>query len=115
MMSRRRRVRRFWSDDEKRQIVAQTRVPGVSVSRIARRYDVNANLVFKWLRDPRYKLPDVDGARFLPVEVVPSPLAPVGVDDAGQIEIALASGHRLTLTGGFDVGVVLRLAKGLAS
>ena len=114
-MSRRRRVRRFWSDDEKRQIVAQTRVPGVSVSRIARRYDVNANLVFKWLRDPRYKLSDVDGARFLPVEVVPSPLAPVGVDDAGQIEIALASGHRLTLTGGFDVGVVLRLAKGLAS
>ncbi len=25
------------------------RVPGVSVSQVARRYDVNANLVFAWL------------------------------------------------------------------
>ncbi len=33
----------------KRRIVAQTRVPGVSVSQVARRYDVNANMVFKWL------------------------------------------------------------------
>jgi len=41
--------------------VAQTRVPGVSVSQVARRYDVNANMVFKWLRDPR----------FMPAEDVP--------------------------------------------
>ena len=33
-------------DDEKRMICGQTRVPGVSVSQVARRYDVNANLVF---------------------------------------------------------------------
>ena len=49
-----RRKRRTWSDDEKRMIVAQTLVPGVSVSQVARRYDVNANLVFKWVRDPRF-------------------------------------------------------------
>ena len=48
-MAKRRRKRRHWSDDEKREIVAQTRIPGVSVSRVARRYDVNASLVFKWL------------------------------------------------------------------
>lgn len=36
----------FWSDDEKRMICRQTRVPGVSVSQVARRFDVNANLVF---------------------------------------------------------------------
>jgi transposase len=35
--------RRNWSDDEKRMICAQTRVRGVSVSQVARRYDVNAN------------------------------------------------------------------------
>ena len=46
-----RRKRRVWSDDEKRTICSQTRVPGVSVSQVARRYDVNANLVFKWLRE----------------------------------------------------------------
>ncbi len=54
-MSMKRRKRRIWDDDEKHRIVAQTRVPGVSVSQVARRYDVNANLVFKWLRDPRFK------------------------------------------------------------
>ena len=65
-----RRVRRFWSDDEKRRIVAQTCAPGVSVSQVGRRYDVNANLIFKWLRDPRYR-PAGDGEdapTFLPVE-----------------------------------------------
>ena len=33
-------------------ICGQTRVPGVWVSQVARRYGVNANLVFTWLRDP---------------------------------------------------------------
>ncbi len=64
-----RRQRRFWDDDEKRRIVAQTQVPGVSVSQVARRYDVNANLVFKWLRDPRFCPVDEDVELFLPVEV----------------------------------------------
>ena len=41
-----RRKRRMWSDAEKRMICLQTRVPGVSVIQVARRYDVNANLVF---------------------------------------------------------------------
>ena len=47
------RVRRFWDDAEKLKIVAQARVPGVSVAQVARRYDVNANLIFNWLLDPR--------------------------------------------------------------
>lgn len=46
--------RRIWADDEKRLICAQTRLTGVSVSEVARRYDVNTNLVFTWLRDPRF-------------------------------------------------------------
>lgn len=46
-MGQKRRRRRFWNDDEKRWIVAQTRVAGVSVSQVARRYYVNANMVFK--------------------------------------------------------------------
>ena len=39
-------MRRLWEDDEKMRIVAQMLFPGVSVSQVARRYDVNANLVF---------------------------------------------------------------------
>ncbi|NIA71358.1 hypothetical protein HBA54_22430 [Pelagibius litoralis] len=46
------RKRRFWTDDEKRMVWAQTRVSGVSVNQVARRYDVNH--VFTRLRDPRF-------------------------------------------------------------
>ena len=68
-MPKNRRVRRLWEDEEKIRIVAQTRVPGVSVSQVARRYDVNANLIFKWLRDPRFNPLPVEDATpsFLPV------------------------------------------------
>ncbi len=44
--------KRFWSDEEKVSICAQTCAPGVSVARVARRYAMNANLIHKWLRDP---------------------------------------------------------------
>ena len=109
------RRRRFWADEEKRRIVAQARMPGVSVSQVARRYDVNANLVFKWLRDPRFKLEGEDDVRFLPVEVVtgPAPACPEQSCSAGRIEIALASGHRLTVSGPFDADAVCRLVREL--
>lgn len=51
-----RRTKRLWTDEEKRSICFQTVAPGVSVAQVARRYAVNANMVFKWLRDPRYEL-----------------------------------------------------------
>ena len=66
-----RRKGRSWSHDEKRMICAQTRVPGVSVSQVARRYDVNANQVFNWLKEPRFAAaePAEPEAVFLPVEI----------------------------------------------
>lgn len=96
--------------------MAQARVPGVSVSQVARRYDVNANLVFKWLRDPRFKLEDDAACRFLPVEVV-GEAAPGCAEQRpreGRIEIALANGHRLTVSGPFDAEAVCRLVQGLS-
>ncbi len=44
--------KRFWADEEKRSICEQALVPGVSVAQVARRYSMNANLVFKWLKRP---------------------------------------------------------------
>ena len=38
------RRRRFWSSDEKRRMVAESLKPGASVSKVAQRYGVNANL-----------------------------------------------------------------------
>jgi transposase len=42
--------RRRWSDAEKRRLVALTFEPGASVAKIARRHDLNANLLFNWRR-----------------------------------------------------------------
>jgi transposase len=110
------RERRFWGYDEKLRIVAQARVPGVSVSQVARRYDVNANLVFKWLRDPRFAAPAGEACRFLPVDVVAEAASP-SADRAsadGTIEITLANGHRVRISGAFDPDAVSRLVRGLS-
>lgn len=122
-MAMKQRKRRLWDDGEKRRIVAQTQVPGVSVSQVARRYDVNANLVFKWLRDPRFKPTALEepAASFLPVEVVAEPAPPI-VDPPviepkapeSKIVIALSSGHRLSVSGAFDPDAICRLVRGLS-
>ena len=115
-MAQRRLKRRLWEDDEKRRIVVQTRVPGVSVSQVARRYDVNANLVFKWLRDPRFKPPEEVGCSFLPVGVIANPTPPIieVAPSAAKIEITLANGHRVSISGAFDPDAVSRLVRGLS-
>lgn len=116
------RRRRRWSDEEKHRIVSQTRVPGVSVSQVARRYDVNAKLIFKWLRDPRFCSADQSGPvepTFLPVEV--SGAMPVVAPERVcsevpyKIKIVLASGHHLELSGEYDVDIIVCLARGLAT
>ena len=110
--------RRFWDDDEKVRIVAQTRLAGVSVSQVARRYDVNANLVFTWRRDPRFNPSPVEdpAALFLPVEVVavPSVIDPPVIElTAAKIEIVLPAGHRITVRGAYDADALCRLVRGL--
>jgi len=62
-----RRTKRLWTDAEKRSICFQTTAAEVSIAQVARRYAMNANMIFKWLRDPRYA-PDPDAVEGLPVE-----------------------------------------------
>ena len=114
------RKRRVWSDEEKREICAQTRVPGVSVSQVARRYNANTNLVFTWLRDPRFA-PDKateETNLFLPVEIVGErdcPAEPATPAAENRIEIDLVGGHRLRITGGYDPEALARLIRGLST
>lgn len=42
--------RRRWSAAEKAQVVQETMQPGMSVSYIARKYDISASLIFTWRR-----------------------------------------------------------------
>jgi transposase len=119
------RKHRHWADEEKRSICLQTRAPGVSVAQVARRYAMNANLIFNWLKDPRY-VPDDAGADvpvFLPVEIrqehslaaPPKDAYPVSAcaGHHGRVEIILPGGVRLKVEGGFDAGELACLAKGL--
>ena len=110
-----RRKRRKWSDDEKRIICAQARMPGVSVAQVARRYDVNANQIFNWMKDPKFAADasDDDDARFLLVEIIaePAPASPAMMEASGMIEVDLPSGHRLRISGGYYPEAVAHLAR----
>ena len=101
-------TRRLWTDDEKRSICLKTTALGVSVAQVALRYTVNANLIFKWLRDPKYRpahrtVSEASGLRFLPVEIVAEAKAPLaGPVSNICIEIELAGGHWMWISGGYD-------------
>lgn len=115
------RLRRSWAEAEKLMIVAQTRMPGVSVSQVARRYDVNANMVFKWLRDPRYAAGPERTGDFLPVTITadpdPPPLKisrpPVPAPAEVSIEITTPGGCKVRVEGGLDVARLCELVRGL--
>lgn len=117
-----RRTKRLWTDEEKRSICFQTTAPGVSVAQVARRYAVNANMVFKWLRDPRYApaSSSADALTFLPVEIIDrvrnDDLAPATgpATAAGTIEIEVSGGHRMRISGGYDPEALVRLIRGLS-
>jgi transposase len=123
-----RRTKRLWTDEEKRSICFQTTAAGVSVAQVARRYAMNANMIFKWLRDPRYA-PDPNVAEdlegdapcFLPVEIVDRPRndEPASISDSvsvqNAIEIDIAGGHRLRIIGGYDPEALARLIRGLSA
>jgi transposase len=88
------------------------------VAAVASQHGLNTNMVFLWRGDPRFG-PGRDATAFLPVEVKPAEVSvttePVSNCGAGEIEITLLTGHRLMLSGAFDIDVVLRLARGLAA
>ena len=56
--------RRQYPEALKRQMVAETQVPGASVSIVARRHDVNSNQLFRWRRQLLPKAA-VEGGRYV--------------------------------------------------
>src|SRR4051794_9747279 len=114
-MLRRRKYRR-WNAEEKRSICRETRAAGVSVAQVARRHELNANLIFKWLKDLRFAPADaVEGATvFLPVEIhgAEAPAARIASPahgTHGRVEIVLATEHRLFVEGPFDADALAKL------
>ena len=107
MGTNKRRPYRAWPESLKREIVAATLLPGSSVSRVARRYDVNANQVFAWRRRYRDVASEPAELRLLPVTVAPD--YPRGTAPAGAselIEIVLAGGYRLRVGEGVQAATL---------
>ena len=111
------RRRRRWSEAQKRQIVAETHEPGVSVPMVAQRYNLNANQIFRWRRLFREPERVAGAGRFVPVvvEAAPgqeavtatmgAPSEEVGAEDSpatGRMEIVLAGGRRVIVDRAVD-------------
>jgi transposase len=112
------RQRRFWSAEEKRRMVAESFTPGVSVSKVAQRYGVNANLLFAWRR----RLGDCDAVvspepiKLLPVTVVAAGkpgAAAAASEPVGRMEIVLNNGERIIVGADVDASSLARLIKAL--
>ena len=106
---------------------------GVSVAQVARRYAMNANLIFKWMKDPRFspatgETPDVleGGSVFLPVQISNSTFNQ-RVDDttvraagpafapilAHRVDITLWDGRRVVVEGPTALSSIVGLVQGL--
>lgn len=109
-----RRVRRWRSVSEKRQIVEMTLEPGARVAEVARRYSLNANQVFKWRRAYERGELNEPCSALLPVTVTPmSGVESKPVIEAHSAAAAVASIHieipgkaHLSIESGADAALV---------
>jgi transposase len=112
------RARRRWSEADKRRLVEETLAPGETVHGVARRHGVNTSQLFTWRKQLRIGLEPVTApsvAGFAAVAIAPTTVSPV--DDtvpSGLIEIELAGGDRVRISGAPDPGVVTAALRALA-
>ena len=113
-----RRRRRIWTEDEKRRIVAETLMPGASVSIVARRHDINTNMLFTWRRQLGPGRSPATGAAvtFVPASITPGPASAAASTSAlvGRMEIILAGGDRIIVGADVEVIALARVVKALS-
>jgi transposase len=113
------RQRRFWSTGEKRRIVAESFAPSGSVSKVAQRYGVNANLLFTWRRQ-QGRANAVGGQE--PIELLPVTVADAGsaaspvaaASPMRRMEIVLVGGERIVVGADVDASSLARVVKALS-
>ncbi|MGH7169219.1 MAG: IS66-like element accessory protein TnpA [Gemmataceae bacterium] len=113
-----RREKRHWSREEKRRIVAESFAPGASVSVVARRHDLSANMLFAWRRGAKRTDTKVEALPgFIPARISEEPAglprAPT-TDPAGRMEIVLESGTRVIVAADVDAMALRRVVKVLS-
>jgi transposase len=111
------RRRRRWSEEDKRRIVEETFEPGASVSIVARRHDLNANMLFTWRRQSKDAAMRMIPApmAFVPAQIAAEPaVAPSPCGPTGRMEIVLPGGERLIVEADVDAAALARVIKVLS-
>lgn len=123
--------KRLWSKAQKRLIVSEAMRPGMSVSKVSRRYDINANLIFRWIKAAGIEVEKK--GQLIPIGVIAPPLATTDKQERPAktpcvsavppsivpklIEIELRNGAKIRIDGDVRLPVlqsVLKLVRGLA-
>jgi transposase len=106
------RRRRRWPSDERRRIVAETFEPGASVSIVARRHDLNANMLFTWRREVKRAPPLMIEApvAFVAAEIAGEPSSAASAL-AGRMEVVLPGGERVIVGMDVDAAALARVIK----
>ena len=114
------RARRRWSVDDKRRLVAETVAPGETVHWVARRRGVSTSQLFTWRKQLRAEagLPPspltVPGFAAVAIAPVPPLAGDAAEAPSGLIEIELADGGRVRISGAADPAVVAAALRALA-
>ena len=98
---------------------ARVLAPGASVSKVAQRYGVNANLLFTWRRQVARSCAGgkLEPLQLLPVTVADEgmPAAPIALPAAaGRMEIALVGGERIVVGADVDAAAFARVVNALS-
>src|SRR5690606_14703404 len=99
------------------QVVEETLTGAESVSVVARRHDLNTNLLFTWRRQYQRGALEAGAAKdlaLMPIEIgLPASSGTIAVPPPspveGELELMLARGHRVCVRGAVDP-VMLRVA-----
>jgi transposase len=106
--------RRRWSEEEKLKIVLESLQAPRQVSATARQHGISRTQLLQWRRSFRAKQMGAAEQQigFIPAMVVPEAVAgpavsaPAGLAGSGAIDIELASGARMRITGAVDAATL---------
>jgi transposase len=91
--------RRRWSAEEKERLVAASLEPGAGVSAVARQAGIHPSQLYGWRRQLCAR--PQPASDFATVRIAADP-TPRAIASAGTIEIELANGSRVRITGPAD-------------
>ena len=120
-----RRVRRSWTLEQKRRVVAECGAEGASIAGVARRHGLNANQLYAWRRRLDGEGAGVRHGAILPVTLAaveqmeagsaPPDAPPVAPPTCGRIQIILPGGVRIIVGADVEGAALQRVLRALGA